>query len=146
MEYWFSLGYNKGVENFSAETDPPKKPEFQVRLGRPVFDYLSKSLNPIYAGYKAELDFIQRDGSYQVIKDFRNQRFEDLMGRLKNVEENSDQNKNLKKVEMVLSTDDVKIIEDKIPRPFDAASALIRREMMRDLQDAFNSVKRSSKA
>ncbi|MDP2638140.1 MAG: hypothetical protein Q8P26_03710 [Candidatus Levybacteria bacterium] len=133
------------MENFSAETDQPKKPEFQVKLGRPVFDYISNSLSPIYAGYKKELDFIQRDGSYRIVKDFRNTRFEGLMSRIKRIEENSDQNKNLKKVEMTLSADEMKIIEDKIPRPFDAANALIRREMMRDLQDAFNSAKRSSR-
>jgi hypothetical protein len=127
------------VENGEAENKPQEENPnrtYQVKLRPPVFGYFAERIGE---AYRYELAEIQKDGSFQGLKDFHESRFANLMTRI--LDQFTEPDKLPSKVTIGLSDEDIKVIKDRIKPPQDAAGARLHREMLRELGDNYASAK-----
>lgn len=119
----------------NAETTYP------VRLRTPVFSFLAEGLRP---AYRAELEEVQKDGSYKGLQEFHSgSRISRVMGEI--LDQFPDSQTLPESPTLHFSKEDISFLKEKIARPNDSAGSALWREMMREVDSSFSDARLRAK-
>lgn len=129
-------GDQENIQNLTARTER----RYEIYLRPQVFRYFAESLRPVYV---RELDEIRKDGSFRDISSFHKEsRLSRIMTSM--LDQYPNPNTLPEKPVMSLSNQDIEFLEKTISIPISAQDLLLRREMMRELKEKFDSEKRKN--